>query len=76
MMGIFWILALGKLSIWVKRMVFFELLVKHVFLPDLFSLLDLMILVETFKCCILFIGFNIRWRGTLCNTLWMECALA
>jgi hypothetical protein len=74
-MMVLWILTLGGCPIWMERMIFFELLVEQVFLPDLLSLLDFMILVQTLKCCIFIISFNIGRRCSLGDAFWMKSAL-
>ena len=75
-MMILWIFTLGESTIWMERVIFFELLVEQVFLPDLLPLLNFMILMQTFECSIFIISFNIRRRCSLGDTLRMKSALA
>ena len=74
-MMVLWIFTLGECPIRMERVVFFELLVEQVFLPDLLSLLDFMILVQTLECCIFIIGFDIGRRCSLGDAFWMKGAL-
>jgi hypothetical protein len=73
---ILWVLALGEGPVRMERMIFFELLVQHIFLPYLLSLLDFMILMETLKSCVFLVLLYVSWRSSLCYALWMERAFS